>query len=110
MINWDRVDELVHDFGEDDFLEIVTLFLTEVEAKLAEIAHDEAAVLAEGFHFVKGSAANLGFKALHDASAEAETSPDRSKLIEIREIFDSSKQQFEAGAKQLPRMQAHRVA
>jgi HPt (histidine-containing phosphotransfer) domain-containing protein len=94
MINWDRVDELRSDFGEDDFVEIVALFIDEVEGKLDEMVSDPHSDLAEGFHFLKGSAANLGFQGLFQATAAAEVTPDAERLAEIVEIFATSKASF----------------
>lgn len=94
MIDWNRVEELRSDFGEDDFVEIVALFLDEVEGKLAEMSVAPQSDLPDGFHFLKGSAANLGFRALHEATSAAEASPCADKLTEIAQIFAMSKTTF----------------
>lgn len=62
MIDWDRVAELRDEVGPEDFGEVVELFLEEVEAVLARLRNDpRPATFEEDFHFLKGSALNLGF-------------------------------------------------
>ncbi|MGB0959398.1 MAG: Hpt domain-containing protein [Halocynthiibacter sp.] len=63
MINWDRVTELVNEIDAEDFQEIVTLFLEEVEDAMEEIQDIEApSDLRDKIHFLKGSMLNLGFE------------------------------------------------
>ena len=95
MIDWDRINELRRDFGEEDFAEIAEAFLSEVEAKLSSLDPTSRS-LADDFHFLKGSAANLGFKALQAACSPAELQPDPDKISEIKALFQASKEQFSA--------------
>ncbi len=63
MIDWKRVTELREEIGNDDFEEVVDLFLEEVEEvldRLSANAHPER--LEDEFHFLKGCALNLGFR------------------------------------------------
>ncbi|WP_099824981.1 Hpt domain-containing protein [Oceaniglobus indicus] len=63
MIAWDHVQTLRDDIGEDDFHEIVVVFLDEVEEAMARIsACSGGEGVAETLHFLKGSALNLGFR------------------------------------------------
>ena len=62
MINWDRVDELRSEIGEDGFAEVVELFLDEVETTVMRLPSLPAAALEASLHFLKGSAWNLGFR------------------------------------------------
>ncbi len=94
MIDWDRVDELRADFGEDDFVEIVTMFLAEVEEKLEEMCRNSTKDLSEEYHFLKGVAANLGFIDLQKKCCKAEEGGDPSNLKEIQVIFLQSKEMF----------------
>ncbi|MEP3347073.1 MAG: Hpt domain-containing protein [Litoreibacter sp.] len=64
MLDWSRVNELKDELGAEDFEEIVTLFLEEVGEKLDAMQGDAGASVADDLHFVKGSAANLGFESL----------------------------------------------
>lgn len=96
MIDWDRVQELRNDFGDEDFIEIVTMFLGEVELKIDEMREGMTDTeLSEAFHFVKGSAANLGFKALQEFAAKGEASPEQGRLADLSELFASSRTSFE---------------
>jgi len=96
MIDWDRVQELRNDFGDEDFTEIVAMFLGEVELKIGEMQQGMTDTeLAEAFHFVKGSAANLGFKALQEFAAEGEASPEQGRLTDLSELFTTSRTSFE---------------
>lgn len=62
MIEWSRVNELRNEIGEEDFAEVVEVFLEEVEEvtdRLSTAA--DAGALESDLHFLKGSAMNLGF-------------------------------------------------
>ena len=97
MIDWTRVSELRQDFGEDDFAEIAAMFLSEVQAKLAEMQAQPSAHPSEDFHFVKGSAANLGFDRLYQACASAEREAQADSVQNLVDIFKASKAEFLAG-------------
>ena len=97
MINWDRVAELRNDFGEEDFLEIVEMFLSEVEEKLRLLPDQPSTALSEDFHFLKGSAANLGFKAFQTLCCQNEKEPDPNAIPEVQNLFRLSKEAFLQG-------------
>ncbi len=63
MIDWERVADLRAEVGEDDFREVVELFLEEVEEVIDRLEISPvAAKFEEDLHFLKGSALNLGFR------------------------------------------------
>lgn len=63
MIDWERVADLRAEVGEDDFREVVELFLEEVEEVIDRLTTSPvAAKFEEDLHFLKGSALNLGFR------------------------------------------------
>lgn len=66
MIDWSRVRELRDEIGQDDFREVVDLFLAEVAIAIAEMktSPPTASLRAQQMHFLKGSALNLGFRDL----------------------------------------------
>ncbi len=65
MIRWERVNELRDEVGADDFKEVVDLFLEEVEEVIERLRDSpDPTRFEEDFHFLKGSALNLGFGAL----------------------------------------------
>lgn len=62
MINWERVDELRSEIGEEGFAEVVELFLDEVESTVMQLPSQPLPALESSLHFLKGSAWNLGFR------------------------------------------------
>ncbi len=70
MIDQNRLQELVDDFGADDFLELIESFLEEatgaVQALEAMISDVHMVERSEQFHFLKGCALNVGAMALAD--------------------------------------------
>ncbi|MEQ8898272.1 MAG: Hpt domain-containing protein [Roseovarius sp.] len=99
MIDWKRVSELREEVGEENFDEVIDLFLFEVEDELARLTGCHAtATLAARLHFLKGSALNLGFTAFSALCQAGET--DAESDIDIDEVltcYDQSKQAFIRG-------------
>ena len=60
MIDWTRLNDLRNDIGAVDFTDVAHLFMTEMRDRLVSMAADPTAATAEDFHFLRGSAANLG--------------------------------------------------
>ena len=62
MIDWDRITELKTEILCEDFSEVFSLFLEEVEEVLSRLktAPNRNAFEAE-FHLLKGGAVNVGF-------------------------------------------------
>ncbi len=88
MIDWTRVNDLRAEIGEENFDEIVALFLEEADAAVASLS--EGLVLADlgtALHSLKGSALNLGFDSLAQLCGAAElqatsgTVPDVSGIV-----------------------------
>lgn len=97
MIDWNRVSELQDEVGMDDFDEIVTLFLEEVDEATAGMSPDDD--LGETMHFLKGCALNLGFKDLAElcATGEAQAKAGQGDLIDlekVREVYAASRAAF----------------
>lgn len=102
MINWERVNDLRREVGDEDFAEVVTIFLDEAETVLARMADAEGAEsIREDLHFLKGSALNLGFRALaalcEDMGVGSRSTSDR-RVADLRRIYDRSKTEFLARA------------
>ena len=100
MIDWARVAELRDEIGEDALAEVLLLFTEEVEEVVRRLAHGPK--LAAELHFLKGSAANLGFRAFEGACVEAERRAfaGRTEDIvpgDIRTCYMASKDAFIAG-------------
>lgn len=65
MIDWERVDDLRAEVGDDSFDEIVTLFLHETDHVVTRLRSlTDARSMEHDLHFLKGSALNLGFVGL----------------------------------------------
>jgi HPt (histidine-containing phosphotransfer) domain-containing protein len=102
MIDWTRVEELIDEFGVQDFTEVVDLFLTEVDgaiSQLGEGCHSPDGLAAQ-MHFLKGAALNLGFSALSDLCRRGEDAARAGNcgLVtaqEVRATFDASQQVFQ---------------
>ena len=67
MIDWKRVKDLRDEIGEDDFLEVVAMFLEETDEVVVQLdtAPDVASIEGQ-LHFLKGSALNVGLAELAD--------------------------------------------
>jgi HPt (histidine-containing phosphotransfer) domain-containing protein len=72
MIDHDRLSSLRADIGEADFAEVIHLFVAEIGERLAALRADPGAARAEDFHFLRGSAASLGFTGMVTACQDAE--------------------------------------
>lgn len=99
MIDWSRVEELREEVGAEDFDEVVTLFLSEVEERLAGFeATAQASVIEEDMHFLKGSALNLGFSDLAKFCGKGEALAARGETMEkieqVSEVYQKSKTVF----------------
>jgi HPt (histidine-containing phosphotransfer) domain-containing protein len=57
-VDWQRVDDLASEIGSDAVVEVVAMFLEETDVVIARLAM--APPTADDFHFLKGSALNLG--------------------------------------------------
>lgn len=103
MIEWARVNELRDEFGEDDFQEVVELFLDEVEEVINRLrSKPKPEQLEDDLHFLKGSALNLGFRSFSRLCqhGERESARGRAAMVDLRPIMESyevSKRQFVDG-------------
>ena len=100
MINWQRVMELRDEIGADSLDEVVELFLDEVEAALMNLGG--SASIEGALHFLKGSAANLGFEDFRALCAEGEAmaAAGKGNQVEVGRIiaiYAASKKRFLAG-------------
>ncbi len=94
MFDKGRIEELRQDFDDEDFDEIIMLFLDEVEQRLTEITDCDCADISGTLHFLKGSAANLGFVSFNQACELAETTQSPHDIAAVARIYEESKQGF----------------
>lgn len=77
LVDWSRVHELRAEIGDDGFAEVVTMFLDESDAAVAQAANG---LTPEALHFLKGAALNLGFA---DLAAACNESADPRRLAAL---------------------------
>ncbi|MEC7290121.1 MAG: Hpt domain-containing protein [Pseudomonadota bacterium] len=103
MITWSRIDELADEIGPDDFGEVVTLFLEEVEGELEGLPGlNDAPSLERALHFLKGSALNLGFSDFATLCQQGERQAAQGDIGNISatlviDCYERSKAEFMAG-------------
>lgn len=106
MIDWEQVEQLREDVGANDFREVVDLFLEEVGETVDRMrTSPDPAELESDLHFLKGSAANLGFETFAELCrkgehSSAEGNPEAVDLPEIFQSFEKSRVAFLAGIRQ----------
>lgn len=101
MIDWDRVLELREEVGADDFDEVAELFLEEADEVIARLkSKDGRENLEDDLHFLKGSALNLGFRAMailcqSGEKAASEGNGQSFDLAALFETYEQSRSVFE---------------
>jgi HPt (histidine-containing phosphotransfer) domain-containing protein len=92
-VDLERLTSLRDDIGAEDFADVVLLFFSEIGEKLEQM-RAEPETLSEGdFHFLRGSAANLGFTEMARACAAAEaacTAGSDPDLKAVTASFDAA--------------------
>ncbi len=101
MIDWGRVNALRAEIGAEDFREVVDLFLEEADEVAARLAQPGAPAVREAdFHFLKGSAMNLGFDSLAQLCHDGERSAAQGRAVDARPVvaaYAESRRDFLAG-------------
>ncbi|SEM89224.1 Hpt domain-containing protein [Pseudorhodobacter antarcticus] len=103
MIDWNRVAELRHEIGADDFAEVVDMFLEEADEVAATMAANITPDAVESaLHFLKGSALNLGFRELAQLCQIGEKAASLGdvggvNLAQVVAVYERSKSAFTAG-------------
>ncbi len=83
MLDWDRIDELRHEVGEEEFQLILELFLDEVEGVLMHLSRRDALRLETNLHFLKGCAWNLGFAQFGNLCGDGERRASEGQAGEV---------------------------
>ena len=97
MLDKKQIKQLRNDLGADGFAEIVDIFLAEVDEVFTPIEAD--GVTATDMHFLKGSAANLGFTEFSKTCQIAQHNINEgatADLATVRTAFAESKALFVA--------------
>lgn len=91
MIDWSRIDELRAEVGDEDFAEIASLFLSEIEEAVGDLPRiTDPVARTEALHGMKGSAMNLGFGDLAAICARGEKAPETVDVPHIAQALDAS--------------------
>ncbi|GEM_PF-502339 len=94
IVDWAQLADLKSAVGEDDFADIADVFLDEAAEALGRLDASDPAALAEGLHFLKGSALNLGFTAFARLCAEGEVAARAGQPVDpgpLVEAFDTAR-------------------
>ena len=83
MIDHSRLTELKSEIGEEDFVEVATMFLDEMATTLRALRAEQAVPTARDFHSLRGSALNMGFTDLAAACAEAELNVSTGQTADV---------------------------
>lgn len=100
MIDWQQVETLRGEIGDDDFDEVVGMFLEEVEGVLDDLRNRKNDQTLEGaLHALTSSALNLGFSRFAELCASGEAQAADGGAVDLEPIFaayQASKTVFEA--------------
>ncbi|UZD90694.1 Hpt domain-containing protein [Cognatishimia activa] len=99
MLDWTHINMLREEVDDDSFNEIVDLFFTEVAEVFARVKAKGAT--HSDMHFLKGSAANLGFVEFSKSCQIAEhallAEDDTVDLQSVFDSFEASCAEFDQG-------------
>ena len=93
IVDWARINELRNDIGEEDFADVAMLFVAELTEHIDGLSANPSAASAADFHYLRGSAANLGFVALVEACSRAEEACGAGQpadVAAVRAAFDAA--------------------
>lgn len=103
MIDWEQVSTLRAEIGEEEFEEVVPLFIEEVTGIIDKLrAAPDLSRLEEDLHALKGSALNLGFTdfSMLCHRGEALSAKGKAAEVDVAAIvasFDTSEAAFTSG-------------
>jgi HPt (histidine-containing phosphotransfer) domain-containing protein len=102
MIDWNRLNGLRADIGEEDFADIAFIFVAEITEYLDRLTANPASATAGDFHFLRGSAANIGFAAMVEACRSAEAACNAGTAPDIAAVAGSFTASLAAIAHDIP--------
>lgn len=103
MIDWYRIKTLREEIGEDDFPEVVEIFIDEVTMVIDRLRTDpQLDALGADLHALKGNALNLGFCVFAEMCQKGETAAASGRaqdivLEPILRSFEDSRDIFLSG-------------
>ena len=102
MIDWNRLHGLRADIGDEDFADIAMIFVGEITEHLERLSADPASAGEGDFHFLRGSAANMGFIAMVAACRAAEDACLAGAPPDIEAVSKSFAASLAAIARDIP--------
>ncbi|MEL7252662.1 MAG: Hpt domain-containing protein [Pseudomonadota bacterium] len=105
MIDWDRVNQLKDEIGEEDFQEVVDMFLDEMNEEVDSLTPGMGAQDLEAkLHFLKGAALNLGFSAFADLckTGEEAARDGQTDAIDTAAVMTCYKKSIDAFGENAP--------
>ena len=108
MIDWERVTTLRDEVGADSFMEVVTMFLDEVDEVVSRFGPQfDPGNVERDMHFLKGSALNLGFERLGELCQQGERLAAEGRAPEVDlavivSVYHESREAFLDGLDQRP--------
>lgn len=101
MIDWTRIDELKDELGEDDFEDVFSIFLEEVQESVDSLKESPTGPALEAIlHSVKGNAVTVGFSTLADLAGAGEIKAGQGAAVDLMQIYQAhakSKEAYSAG-------------
>lgn len=103
MIDWNRIKTLRDEIGEEDFPDVVDIFIVEVSAMIDRLrTAPRPETLGADLHALKGSALNLGFSDFAAMCQMGETAAANGRtqdivLEPILQCYEDSKDIFLSG-------------
>lgn len=94
MIDWDRIQELKEEVGEEELAEVLPIFFEEVSETISALPESDTDTLRKNLHFLKGSAANIGMAELSRVCAKLEgtiATSTKLDLAHISAVFECSR-------------------
>lgn len=90
MLDLDQLETLRAEIGDDGFAEVAALLVSEIADGIETLGTlATGADLSAQFHYLKGSALNLGFRDFAALCAQGEQGL-RVDQAELRQVFDDS--------------------
>jgi HPt (histidine-containing phosphotransfer) domain-containing protein len=105
-VDWERLNSLRDDIGPEDFADVVLLFIAEIGEKLDDMGRDKTAATVEDFHFLRGSAANLGFTDMVAACEIAEAACRAGETPDVAAVAQGFENALSEALTQVPELAA----
>ncbi|RDC73770.1 Hpt domain-containing protein [Rhodovulum sp. 12E13] len=83
-IDWPRVADLRVEIGDDEFVEVLELFLTDSDEMVEALAGQPPSAYEEALHSLKGAALNMGLSGLAEICRQGERLAAEGRAEEVQ--------------------------